>query len=146
MSNNNIGDLFKEFSENSNIQYYITEGIKENQNILDIVGCIFDDNELIEFLTTFVSNVTTIKDKLKIFVGQQIKKMSSSNDKKEKKEEQQQNLKQNNEEDEDDTTQIMVEPYAPPLTDNPRWLFQGCYVEQIGLRMHMSTPDHEFYY
>jgi hypothetical protein len=149
---NNIAGLFKELGNNDVIKKYIEDGVQNKVNNDDIHLQIVNDVSLMALLTSYVENTSIINDKVKIFVGQQVKKLVAIETKKNEKGKEKVSIKisegtcSDEDKDEENDNVVEIKPCVLPLTDKPRWLFPGCYVEQIGIRMHMVNGDFECYY
>ena len=75
---NNIGGLLKEFVKNKYIHTHILEGMDWNACNNDIAEMIMYDDFIMPILKTYVDDESIIIDKLKVFIGQQVKKISST--------------------------------------------------------------------
>jgi len=75
---NNVGELFKEFGSNRFIKTHILDGMDLNISSDDIAEIITYDDMIMPVLKACVDNEKIILDKLKIFVGQQVKKISAT--------------------------------------------------------------------
>jgi hypothetical protein len=74
---NNVGELFKEFGSNRFIQTHILYGMDFKYSSDDIAEIITYDDMIMPVLKACVDNENVILDKLKIFVGQQVKKITN---------------------------------------------------------------------
>jgi hypothetical protein len=75
---NNIGELFKELGSNPYVKTHILEGIDFQMSNDEIAEIVTYDDMIMTVLKGCVDNENIILEKLKIFVGQQVKKISAA--------------------------------------------------------------------
>ena len=71
----NIGGLFKELNNNILFNNYIEQIKLDIDNKNDIINNIFNDDDFMNILRTFVSDDNIIKDKVIVSIGQRLKKV-----------------------------------------------------------------------
>lgn len=160
----NLGGFFKEIGTNPIIKQAIANGIEQNTPIADMLQPLLDDGSLIDTLKTYIEDVAVVEEKLKTFIGQQVKKAADAKAKKEaadiaakekaKKEADEAAALSNSfieddtEEEDEEDIELEVQPCVPPRTQNPIWLYAGCFIERMieEHRTHLVTPEHEYYY
>jgi hypothetical protein len=74
---NNVRELFEELGSNQYVKTHILDGMDFKYSSDDIAEIITYDDMIMPVLKASVSNENIILDKLKIFVGQQVKKITN---------------------------------------------------------------------
>jgi len=129
-----IGELFKFLGANELFQGLCQNTEKTNQQIIETV---FQNDEVITTLKTFVQDETVIRSKLDILIGQKRKNQN-------KKQEQ---VKQEQKEDQNqDKEEVRSFKFAPINPLKVVYLDSFAFVEQIGNTMRLVTHNHEMYY
>jgi hypothetical protein len=76
---NNVGELFKELGSNAYVKTHILEGMDFDMSNDEIAEMITYDDMIMDVLNEHVDDGKIVLEKLKIFVGQQVKKISAAN-------------------------------------------------------------------
>ena len=151
--NNNVGELFKILGNNAIFLNYIKIGF----TVQDILENALNNVELMDILTQPVSDVSIIRTKMEIIIGQKLKKqkvIKTEESKEEEikvietvenelKEEESEEIKLEIEEIEDPFSHMMHKPINPA---NVVWLWSTCYMERIDHRVRLINRDTEMYY
>ena len=139
---NNIGELFKILGKNEIFTNYVKE-VENNKSIDEIIDLALNDGALMEQLTSVVSDVSVIKNKMEVIIGQKKKSYD----------------KKNNE------SAILENPvsvsvsvpvlitdkfsrfnYKPFNQNNIVWLNEDNYLEKIDYKLRLVNIDFELYY
>jgi hypothetical protein len=128
-----IGELFKFLGANDFFQSLCQNSEKTNQQIVESV---FQNDEVITTLKTFVQDENIIKSKMDILIGQKRKKDLK------------QDLKQDLKVDPEQTVQEPTREfkYVPMNPASVVYLDNFAFIEQIGNKMRLVTHDFEIYY
>jgi hypothetical protein len=115
-----IGQLFKVLGNNSIFLNYI----QPNKTRSEIIDDAIEDEELMSVLTPLVDDVSVIRSKMDIIVGQRMKKMV--------------------EEAPSDTFSLFI--HKPLNVENVVLLCDSCYLERVGLSIRLVNKDIEMFY
>lgn len=141
--NNNVGELFKILGNNAIFLNYIKIGF----TVQDILENALNNVELMDILTQLVSDVSTIRTKMEIIIGQKLKKQKVIKTEESKEEEikviESEEIKLEIEEIKDPFSHMMHKPINPA---NVVWLWSTCYMERIDHRVRLINRDTEMYY
>jgi hypothetical protein len=144
---NNVGELFKILGNNAIFLNYIKNGF----TVQDILENALNNVELMDILTQLVSDVSTIRTKMEIIIGQKLKKQKPKEEEikvietveNEFDENESEEIKLEIEEIEDPFSHMMHKPINPA---NVVWLWSTCYMERIDHRVRLINRDTEMYY
>jgi hypothetical protein len=135
---NNIGELFKILGKNEIFANYVKE-IENNKSIDEIIELALNDDVLMEQLTVVVSDVSVIKNKMEVIIGQKKKSYD----------------KKNNEsailENSVHVPVLITDKfsrftYKPINENNIVWLNEDNYLEKIDYKLRLVNIDFELYY
>lgn len=148
---NNIGELFKFLGNNETFTNYIKE-IENGKSINEIVDLATNDEELMEKLTALVSDVSLIKNKMEVLIGQKKKSFDKKNETNAANSNKKQKLNDSSMETATATaTTTTTDPfskfsYKPFDVNNTVFLDENIYLERIDLRLRLVTTEFELYY
>lgn len=135
-----IGELFKFLGANELFQGLCQNAEKTNQQIIETV---FQNDEVITTLKTFVQDETVIRSKIDILIGQ---KRKNQNKKQEQVKQEQTEEKQQQVDQDQDKEEVRSFKSAPINPLKVVYLDSFAFVEQIGNTMRLVTHDYEMYY
>jgi hypothetical protein len=157
-----IGELFKILGKNEIFSKYCKEIENEKSNN-DIIDLAINDIELMNILNNVVSDISIIKNKMDVIIGQKrklynknkdpednllkINKNPETNDKKKNINKEEESIDTYEEESVDtDEEEPVVFKFEPINKDNVTYLTKYIYLEKVGLRLRLVTTEFELYY
>jgi len=139
----NIGQLFKTLGNNSTFLGYITQ----DKTSAEIIDQAMSDETLMSELLNIVNDVSLIKSKMDIVIGQRLKSM--------KKVVEPENIivsisdadVQDQDQDQDqDPDPFTLFTQKPINKENVIFLWSTCYLERVGLKTRLVNEDIEMFY
>jgi hypothetical protein len=129
-----VGELFKFLGSNDVFQSLCKESEKSNQQI---IADVFQNEELITKLRTFVQDDNIIKSKMDILIGQKRKNQNKK---------QEPSAVQNTNDQSSKKEEVREFKHTPINPSKVIYLDNFAYIEQVDHRLRLVTYDYEMYY
>ena len=138
---NNIGELFKILGKNEIFTNYVKE-VENNKTTSEIIDMAINNEELMNVLLTYVSDINVIKNKMDVIIGQKRKSYEKILEKKSINKEiiDKENI------DEKEIEKEIIFKYKPINPENVICLTKYFYMEKVDHLMRLVNADFEFYY